>query len=121
MKRLNYLIFGVIFISVLITSCILFVPIDVNKYGVLLIINNENSLIVDKKISNFINRQQINTCSIEINKNYYYCSLLYAFNQDNEFVYNVTFNEQYEFSDQTSTVNVDYDSITIIKYLIYFV
>jgi hypothetical protein len=100
--------------------CMFVIPVDVNKTCVLNIDNQNASLIVDKDINNFVNRESINGCHVTIDHNQYYTKWYDTESIGEYYEYKLYSDVQWPLMTGQHLVNADFGVCEIIEYIICF-
>jgi hypothetical protein len=78
-----------------------------------------SSVVVNRHIHELIDSENIKVCHIEVNKTKYKAWLTFKNSEENNYVYWLSVDTSFSFNNQTSSINVDFGTLSIIKYAYY--
>ncbi|MDR1991469.1 MAG: hypothetical protein LBP70_01915 [Mycoplasmataceae bacterium] len=120
-KQIKSLIFFFLLFLIFIIILLNYLKLHVIANCVFTADATSNSIMVDKHLHNLIDNQSIKACRIEIDHTKYKAWLAFKEEENSNYAYWLSVDNSFAFNNQTIMINVDFGSISIIKYLNYLI
>ncbi|MDR0674814.1 MAG: hypothetical protein LBF36_00900 [Mycoplasmataceae bacterium] len=118
-KTIRHLLIFLCIFGIFLLFCLCCIKLHIITNCIFTSDGNTNSVIVNKHIHELIDNEDIKVCRINVNQTKYKAWLTFKDEENKNFSYWLSIDTSFAFNNQTSTINVDFGSLCIVKYMYY--